>query len=84
MRAKMRRLGLGRHGPCPLAMVLPDGQVETVSGLEISMSCQLLLEKGAKINIKDRQGRTPLQIAEKNRNTEIAELLRKHGAREGQ
>jgi ankyrin repeat protein len=65
-------------------MVLPDGQVETVSGLKISRSCPLLLEKGAKINMKDRQGRTPWQIAEKNRNTEIAELLRKHGVREGQ
>ncbi len=39
-----------------------------------------LLEHGADTSLTDFQGNTPLQIAEKRGNTEIAALLREHGA----
>jgi ankyrin repeat protein len=41
---------------------------------------ELLLTKGADINIKDRQGQTPLQIAQEKGHTEIADLLKKRGS----
>ena len=43
---------------------------------------ELLLTKGANVNVKDGNGRTPLWYAVKNNRTEIAELLRKHSAKE--
>jgi len=43
---------------------------------------ELLIARGANINAKDGDGRTPLWYAEKEGYTEIAELLRKHGAKE--
>lgn len=43
---------------------------------------ELLLEKGADVNAKDLQGQTPLQLAEEQKRTEIAELLRKYGVKE--
>ncbi len=41
----------------------------------------LLLEKGAKINQKDRQSRTPLDVAE---DEDMKKLLLKHGAKTGE
>jgi ankyrin repeat protein len=41
-----------------------------------------LLTAGAKINIKDKKGRTPLAVARQYANTEIVEMLLKHGAKE--
>jgi len=43
---------------------------------------EFLIAKGADVNAKDKQGRTPLQMAKEEDNTEIVELLRKHGAKE--
>jgi len=39
---------------------------------------ELLISKGADLNIKDRDGRTPLYWA---RNKDLVDLLMKHGAK---
>jgi ankyrin repeat protein len=43
---------------------------------------ELLIAKGADVNVKNNQGRTPLSLAKKKGHNEIVELLRKHGAKE--
>ena len=43
---------------------------------------ELLIARGADANIRDYRGRTALDLAEQQRHTEIAEMLRKHGAKE--
>jgi ankyrin repeat protein len=42
---------------------------------------QLLIAKGADVNAKNNIGETPLQLAEKSGFNEMADLLKKHGAR---
>jgi ankyrin repeat protein len=60
-----------KEGFTPLMSAVQAGQLEVV---------RLLLEKGASLDAKVR-GRTSLQIAEEQGHTQIAELLRKTGAR---
>ena len=43
---------------------------------------ELLVSRGAEVNVKDYYGRTPLSMAKDNGLTEIVNLLRKHGAKE--
>ena len=42
----------------------------------------LLLEKGAKIDAKDSEGKTPLALAVAERNDAAVKLLRERGAKE--
>ena len=42
---------------------------------------ELLINKGADMNAKNRFGQTPLDLAESKEQKEIADLLRKHGAK---
>jgi len=42
---------------------------------------ELLIAKGANVNMREIDGSTPLDLAIKRKRTEIAELLRKHGAK---
>ena len=43
---------------------------------------ELLLERKADIDAKDNKGNTPLKLAEDNNHKDIADLLRKYGAKE--
>jgi ankyrin repeat protein len=43
----------------------------------------LLIIKGADVNLKNDDGETPLDWAEEEKNTDLAELLRKHGGKTG-
>jgi cytohesin len=42
---------------------------------------ELLIAKGADVNARDWEGNTPLDRAIQGKQTEIADLLRKHGAK---
>ena len=44
---------------------------------------ELLINSGADVNVSNRRGLTPLDIAERDGQTEIIELLRVHGAKKG-
>jgi len=41
-----------------------------------------LINEGAYVNTKGKEGRTPMDCAQDSNHTEIVELLRKHGAKE--
>ena len=56
----------------PLHMAVASGDKDMV---------ELLISKGAKVNARDTSGNTPLDYATKYGYTEVAELLRRHGAR---
>jgi len=43
----------------------------------------LLLAKGAEVNARDKSGATPLGGAIRRKQTETADLLRKHGGKTG-
>ena len=45
---------------------------------------ELVIDSGADVNTKDDKGRTPLDWAILNKQTEIADLLRKHGGKTGE
>ncbi len=45
---------------------------------------ELLIAKGADVNVKTEDGLTPLDRAIKYKRTETADLLRKHGAKAGE
>ena len=47
------------------------------SGADVA---ELLIAKGADINVKDANGSTPLSLAISKKNEEIINLLKKHGA----
>ena len=44
----------------------------------------LLIIKGADVNLKNDEGETPLDWAEEEKNTDLADLLRKHGGKTGE
>ncbi len=41
-----------------------------------------LINEGADVNTKGKEGRTPMDCAQDSNHTKIVELLRKHGAKE--
>ena len=49
-----------------------EGRKETV---------ELLIAKGADLNAKDDDGKTPLDLTIKRKRTKAADLLRKHGGK---
>jgi len=40
-----------------------------------------LLAKGAKVNVKDKKGRTPLVCALTGKHGDVAKLIRQHGGK---
>ena len=64
----------GTSGWAPLHPSAISGHKEIV---------ELLIGKGADVNAKDDNGGTPLDMAIQNKQTESANLLRKHGGRTG-
>ena len=66
-----------RDGSTPLLYATREGRKELA---------ELLINEGADVNAKDNQGRTPLDAAIFNKDfeTEVADLLRKHGGKTGE
>ena len=59
---------------CPALMIAAiNGDTETV---------EMLIDRGADVNGKDKDGRTALMIAEEFGETEIVNLLREKGGQE--
>jgi cytohesin len=42
---------------------------------------ELLIQKGADVNAREQAGHTPLEVAIRAGNAEVAEVLRRHGAK---
>ena len=59
-------------GRSPLHMAVDQGKREII---------EMLVNKGADVNAREFDDRTPLDLAIAFKHTEIAELLRKHGAK---
>ena len=69
-----------RGGSTPLLLATREGHKETI---------ELLIAKGADLNAKSEsadilKGYTPLDVAIFNKDTETADLLRKHGGKTGE
>jgi len=69
----------GKHGETPLHRAAKS----VIPNSILKGAVQLLIDKGANVNAKDDKGRTPLSGAIKQKQTEIADLLRKHGGKTG-
>ena len=71
------------HGADPNAQS-DDGDTPLLDAVRYGSkdAVETLLARGANVNIKNKSGETPLALARKLRKASIAELLRKHGAKE--
>ena len=61
-----------KNGETALHLAARNGNREVI---------EALLAKGADVNVKDKRRFTPLKLANKLGNTEIADLLQKYGAK---
>jgi cytohesin len=68
------RLGFAMSGSTPLHLATEWYDIEIA---------ELLIAKGADVNAKDDEGWTPLDVAVFYSETEIADLLREHGGKNG-
>lgn len=62
-----------KTGQTPLHEAAYLGHLEVV---------KILVTDGADVNVRDENGKTPLGCAVEGQNKEVADYLRKHGARE--
>jgi len=62
-------------GPTPLNIAILIGRTEIA---------ELLITNGADVNAKNRDKKTPLDSAYEWKQTETADLLRKHGGKTGE
>ena len=58
--------------------------LHSASGGSHKQTINQLIAKGADVNAEDDEGKTPLDVANIMRLTEIADLLRKHGSKTGE
>ena len=70
----------GKYGETPLHRAAKS----VIPNSILKGAVQLLIDKGANVNAKDDKGRTPLSGAIKQKQTEIADLLRKLGGKTGE
>jgi hypothetical protein len=66
----------GRAGASAMTAAIETRRRDTVTIV------RRLVEVGADVNVRDRQGRTPLAVAVGERNREVVELLERRGATE--
>jgi ankyrin repeat protein len=64
-----------------VGMALTGKKLMTEDDLEVA---KLLIQNGADVNAVDNERETPLDVALETNHTEIADLLRKHGAKTGE
>ena len=67
-----------RYGTTPLHSAADGGNKVA------QQIAELLITKGADVNAKMEDGRTPLDFTESKEHEEIADLLRKHGGKTGE
>ena len=66
---------------------ITDADLTHLQGLHIATKVdrkeigELLISKGAEVNVKNNAGQTPLDLAKQREHTEIVELLKQHGAK---
>ncbi len=62
----------------------PDISIHKAAGAGNIEAVKQHLAAGTDLNAKDNQGRTPVDLAIVEKQNEITELLRKHGAKTGE
>ena len=74
----------GMHGFTPLHLAAKEHPLHLAAKEGLKETLELLIAKGSDVNAKDEGGETPLDYAIIGKDTETADLLRKHGGKTGE